>query len=264
MARPQERRVAIGVRLRRFPQFLTLGVRPNLEDYPRRHLELLRGAQVIYYPTQLFAEQLHALGKRIFPSLECHLLAGDKIKQTHLFGLAGLPHPRTRVFYGRQRREILRHFDFPFVAKTPRGSSLGQGVFLIQGPEELESYLARHPVAYIQELLPIRRDLRVVVIGFQPVCAYWRLAPPGGFHCNLGAGGRLEFGGVPPRAVELAVEAARAGNLDEVGVDLAVVEGRPLLLELNFKYGHQGPRRAGIDIPAYIAEAILAGRLGPR
>ena len=90
--------LVIGARLRRYPQFTTLGPRPNLEDYPPEHLELIRRAPVVYYPTEILAPQLAAMGKRLFPSLACHLLEGDKIKQTTLFKLLGLPHPRTRVF----------------------------------------------------------------------------------------------------------------------------------------------------------------------
>jgi ribosomal protein S6--L-glutamate ligase len=253
--------IAIGARLARFPEVLTLGVRPNLQDYPARHRELLRRARTVYYPTIAFAAQLQALGKRIFPSLESHLLEGDKIKQTIMLGLAGLPHPRTRVFYGSQRRDILRHFAFPFVAKAPRASAGGRGVFMIRGPEDLEAYLARHQPAYIQELLPIERDLRVVCVNYQPVCRYWRWAGPDGFRTNLAQGGRVDFSGVPAAAVDLAVEAARACRVDDVGVDVALVDGEPLILEFNVKYGHKGAGRAGMDLRRLVVEKILAGEI---
>jgi ribosomal protein S6--L-glutamate ligase len=255
--------VVIGRRLARFPQFTTLGPRPNLEDYPPAGLELIRAAEVVYYPTEALAPQLAALGKRLFPSLACHLLEGDKIKQTTLFKLLGLPHPRTRVFYGRQRQAILDYFNFPFIAKTPRASAQGRGVYLIENQAQLEAYLAGHKVAYIQERLPISRDVRVVVIGFEPVCAYWRLPPPGQWRSNVAQGATVDFNGVPPQAVELAVRAARAADLDEVGLDVAVVEGQPFLLEFNVKYGRQGPRQAGLDVVDYVARQILAGRLPP-
>ena len=257
MSRP----LAIGSRLARFPQVHTLGLRPNLEDYTPEERRLIGRAPTIYYPTDAFAAQLVSLGKRIFPSLECHLYEGDKIKQTRLFQLLDLPHPRTRVFYGRQRRRIGEHFSFPFIAKRPRGSSQGRGVFLIRDAGELERYLEDNPVAYIQEYLPLQRDIRVVLIGFQPVCAYWRIPPPGEFRCNLGQGGEVDFRGVPPQAVELACRLARRANLDEVGVDIAWHQGRPWLLEFNVKYGHQGPRQAGIDVRRLVLDKILAGEL---
>ena len=255
--------LVIGARLRRYPQFTTLGPRPNLDDYPPEHLELIREASVIYYPTEALAPQLAAMGKRLFPSLACHLLEGDKIKQTTLFKLLGLPHPRTRVFYGNQRREILGHFTFPFVAKKARASSRGRGVHLIENQAQLTAYLAHNKVAYIQERLPIERDLRVVVIGFRPVCAYWRVPPPGEWRSNVAQGATVDFTGVPPQAVDLACALAKAADLDEVGIDLAVVDGRPLLLEFNVKYGRQGPSLMGLDVVDYVAQGILAGRLPP-
>ncbi len=260
---PQPPLLAIGRRLARFPQFTTLGLRPNLSDYSASQRELLRQAATVYYPTNAFAEQLAALGKRIFPSLACHQLDGDKIKQTTLFNLLGLPHPRTRVFYGRQRQEIEQRFAYPFIAKTPRGSAQGRGVYLIKNRDDLAAYLeqpANHP-AYIQELLPIDRDVRVVVIGYEPVTAYWRIPQNGDFRSNLAQGALADFHGVPAAAVDLAVTAARLAGLDEVGLDVAMVEGQPLLLEFNVKYGRQGPKSVGIDVVELVARKILAGEL---
>ena len=261
MALPSQPLVALGARLARFPQVTTLGVRANLEDYPPDHLTLIRRAQCVYYPTRLFAEQLFSQGKRIFPSLETHLYAGDKIKQTNLLKLLDLSHPRTRVYYGRQCETIEQDFSYPFVAKAPRRSAQGRGVFLIKGPGELEKYLAGNQPAYIQEFLSLTADVRVVVIGFEPVCAYWRRQAPGEFRSNLAQGGRVDFADVPKQAVELAVEAARLANLDEVGVDVAISKGLPYLLEFNMKYGRRGPRMAGVDVTRVVMEKILAGQL---
>ena len=73
----------------------------------------------------------------------------------------------------------------------------------------------------------------------------------------------MEFSEVPAQAVELAVQAAKAADLDEVGIDLAMVDHRPLLLEFNVKYGRQGPSQMGLDVVDYVAQGILAGRLPP-
>ena len=253
--------IALGARLGRFPWINTLGVRPNLADYPPGDLALIRSADKIYYPTLAFAAQLAAMGKKIFPSLACHLFAGDKIKQTALLGLLGLPHPRTRVYYGRQRKAIAGDFGFPFVAKTPRRSSLGAGVWLCRDETDLDAYLACHPVAYIQEYLPDKTEVRVVVIGREAVCSYCRIPAPGEFKANLALGARPDFGNVPPQAVELALEAAVTAGMNEVGVDVMVKGGKPMIIEFNMKYGHAGPKLAGIDIPLFIAEMIRDGRL---
>ena len=173
----------------------------------------------------------------------------------------GLPHPRTKVFYGNQRARILDEFALPLVAKTPRASALGRGVYMISSPQELTRYLERHNPAYIQEYLPMERDIRVVVIGDKAVCSYWRQAQPGEFRHNLARGARLDFSGVPPQALELALKAARLCGLNEVGLDLAWHEGQASILEFNMKFGLAGPSQAGMDIPAYVAGEILQGRL---
>jgi ribosomal protein S6--L-glutamate ligase len=253
--------LAIGARLARFPEILTLGVRPNLSDYPAEHRALINEARTVYYPTLAFAAQLKVLGKRIFPSLESYILEGDKIKQTIMLQMAGLPHPRTRIFYGKQRGEILQHFSFPFVAKKPRASAGGLGVFLIQNQEDLDAYLACHQPAYIQEYLPLERDLRILCVGFEPVCCYWRWSTPGNFRTNVAQGGQVDFNDVPREAVELAVEAARVCNLDDVGVDVVMTDGKPMLLEFNMKYGHKGPGQAGLDVRRLVVDKILRGEI---
>ena len=75
---------------------------------------------------------LLTMGKKIFPSRETYVYSGDKIKQTVLFQLLRIPHPPTRFFFGRQKDRIPAEFPFPFIAKIPRGSSMGEGVYLIR------------------------------------------------------------------------------------------------------------------------------------
>jgi ribosomal protein S6--L-glutamate ligase len=243
----KRRVVALEKRLRGCRNVLTLGVRTNFADYSPEERELIRGADTVYYPTTFYADLFDAAGQPTFPSYHTYKCVQDKIKQTALFDLLGVPHPRTRVFYGRDRARIPAHFDFPFVAKVPRGSARGRGVFLIRNPAELEAYCARTPVAYIQEYLPVGRDVRVVVIGRGIVHAYWRIAPAGDFRSNVAVGGRVCLDPVPEEARELAASTARRCGWDDVGIDLCRWDGGWLVLEANMKYGREGFRQAGID-----------------
>jgi ribosomal protein S6--L-glutamate ligase len=253
--------VALGSRLARVPWVRTLGVRPNLEDYPAADLALIQDAPVIYYPTQHYAGLFRAQGKRIFPSLTCHLLLGDKIKQTTLFRLQGVPHPLTRFYYHSQRGRIRDEFDYPFVAKTPRDSSRGEGVFLIRNEADLDRYLARHPVAYIQRYLPEADNLRVVAVNFRPVTAYWRTPRPGDWRANVHAGATISFDNVPEAALRLAADTARACDLDEVGLDLARSHGQWYVLEANMKFGWVGLRAAGVDLARVVGDLIRTGEI---
>lgn len=203
--------IALEARLRNCRNVMTLGVRPNFIDYTAEEKELIRNTEKIYFPTQLYAELLDAMGKKIFPSIHNYLFSQDKIKQTALFALLGIPHPETRVFYGkRQKTKVLDYFSYPFVAKKARGSAMGRDVFLIQNKRDLRDYLNAHTPAYIQAYLPIDRDMRVVIVNGKIVHAYWRVAAQGEFRSNVAMGATVKLDPVPEKALELALYTASA------------------------------------------------------
>ena len=240
--------IALEGRLRECKNVVTLGVRPNFSDYTTEEASLIRNASKIYYPSSFYADLFDAIGKNIFPSYHTYKCVQDKIKQTALFELLNIPHPRTRMFYGkRQKKTISDHFKFPFIGKIPRGSALGRGVYLIQSQSELDDYLALTDVAYIQQYLPLDRDIRVVVIGQRVVHAYWRIAASNEFRSNLALGGRICLESVPREALDLALHTARCCRWDDVGIDICQHAGRYYVFEANMKYGKQGFRQAGID-----------------
>jgi ribosomal protein S6--L-glutamate ligase len=250
--------IALEARLRNCKNVLTLGVRPNFSDYTPREAELIRKADKIYYPTAFYADLFDAMGKATFPSYHTYKCVQDKIKQTALFDLLNLPHPRTRVFYGkRQKKSILDYFSFPFIAKIPRGSALGSGVYLIHNKKELRNYLELVSPAYVQAYLPIDRDIRVVVIGRRIVHAYWRIAPPGEFRSNVAVGGQISLEAVPEKALDLALQIARSCCWDDVGIDICEHKGCFYVLEANMKYGKQGFSEAGLDYDQ-LMESMIA------
>ncbi|MEW6669646.1 MAG: RimK family alpha-L-glutamate ligase [Thermodesulfobacteriota bacterium] len=253
--------VALGSRLKGVPEVLTLGVRPNFHDYTTRETSLIMDSPIILYPTLNYSQFLSTMGKAVFPSVDTYLYSDDKIKQTTLFYMLGVPHPFTRFYYHLHHEFILKEYSFPFVAKLPRTSARGRGVFLITCAQELERYLRFTPVAYIQEFLPHDRDLRVILIGYEPVLAYWRCRPPGGFKTNLSQGGTIDFAGVPHDAVHLAKDVARSCRFNDVGLDLIHHEGRWLVIEANMNYGRRGLRLRGMNLKAILTEKLISGDL---
>lgn len=248
--------------MRHCAQVITLGVRPNFMDYDPSEQRLIREAPIVYYPSSLYADLLDAMGKKTFPSYHTYTFAQDKVKQTALFQMAEIPHPRTRIFFGkRQKASILDHFQLPLIAKIPRGSALGKGVFLIQTAEDLARYCQRLAPAYIQEYLPLERDMRIVVVGGRVVHAYWRVARAGAHCTNVAAGGEIDLSAVPDEALQLAQATARRCRWDDVGLDICCHGGRYYVLEANMKYGHEGFRRAGIDYQRLMTQFILNGEI---
>jgi len=240
--------IALEARLRDCRNVKTLGVRSNFSDYSAEETGLIRNARKIYYPTTFYADLFDAIGKATFPSYHTYKCVQDKIKQTVLFELLQLPHPRTRVFYGnRQKKTIADYFCFPFIAKIPRGSAMGRGVFFIRNAGDLKLYLEQTDVAYIQQYLAVDRDIRIVIIGDQIRHAYWRIIPPDEFRSNVAVGGAISLDLVPQKALDLALHTARSCRWDDVGIDICEHEGRYYVLEANMKYGKEGFRKAGID-----------------
>lgn len=249
--------IAIGRRLEGIPEVLTLGVKANYMDYTPNERKLMESADLILYPTLNFAQFFTTMGKKIFPSLETHLYADEKIKQTTLYYMMGISHPRTRFYYRRHHGDILRNFMFPFVAKLPRASSQGRGVYLINNSDELEQYLHLTPVAYIQEYLPHDRDLRVILIDYQPILAYWRKSPPGNFRTNIFQGGTIHFEDIPHEVLAMAQDMARKCHFDDVGLDFIQNHGKWYLIEANMKYGRKALRSKGMDLKAIIRDRVL-------
>jgi ribosomal protein S6--L-glutamate ligase len=253
--------IALGSRLQGIPEVLTLGVKPNFYDYTPQERELIFGSKVVLYPTLNYAQFLTTMGKEIFPSLETYLYADEKIKQTTLFCMLDIPHPRTRVYYHLHHGDILKDFRFPFIAKLPRASARGKGVFKINNPAELERYLELTHVAYIQEYLPHDRDLRVILINYKPILAYWRESPPENFKTNVFQGGSINFENVPEEAIGMAQQLAEKCRFNDVGLDFIKDAGKWYLIEANMKYGRRGLKMKGMDLKEIIREKLLSGEL---
>jgi ribosomal protein S6--L-glutamate ligase len=253
--------IALGSRLRGIPEVTTLGVKPNFFDYTQTERALILNARRIFFPTRNYAEFFSTMGKETFPSLENYLYADEKIKQTTLFYLLGIPHPRTKIYYRLHHQDITEDFVFPFVGKVARRSARGRGVFKLRSMKDLEDYSKRNKVAYIQEYLHHERDLRVVLINYEPVLAYWRIRSKDDFRTNVSQGGRIDFRDISEKGVELAREWAKACKFDDVGMDLINSGGKWYAIEANMKYGRKGLLLKGMDLKQIFRAKLLSGKL---
>lgn len=185
---------------------------------------------------------IYGMNCRIFPSQPSYLIGHNKIEMTRAF-LSVAPEYLPRTFiqanHEQNRDSLWQSMDLPFVAKLPK-SSMGEGVWLIETKQDWLDYCARTDVLYLQEYLPINRDIRVVIVGDQVLTAYWRLQAEGGFYNNLARGASVDRGKVPQQAVQLALRVARSLGVNHAGFDIAMVDGHPYLLEFNRLFGNSG------------------------
>jgi len=260
--RKKHKPIAIGARLKKYSQIHTMGFKPNFSDYSPWEQKQLLSSSKIYYPTAFYADLFNAMGKKTFPSYHTYKFAQDKIKQTAMFQMMNIPHPRTKIFYGpQQKKQILKEFHFPFIAKVPRGSARGIGVYLIQTKGDLLQYLRVKGPAYIQEYLPVKKDMRVIVIGKQIALGFWRIAGQDSFKTNLSQGGNISFDPLPQKALDLALLTADKCGWDDVGIDILQSDNQLYVLEGNMKYGTKGFKKAGIDYKKLLCDLILKGEI---
>lgn len=180
--------------------------------------------------------------KRIFPSFSSYFLGHDKVEMTRAFEScvpANTPWTIIEANTERQADWVWDQMPLPFVAKVPK-SSMGYGVFLIENRSQWQAYLDKTNVIYVQERLPIDRDLRIIIIGFKVVAAYWRVQSGDGFHNNISQGGQAVTGIIPQAAIDLAMKVARDLNIDHAGFDIAMVDNHPYIFEFNRLFGNTG------------------------
>jgi len=257
------------MRLVSFDAFRSLGiagVQYIKPDHFLKHADLIQQADWILFPQYWQVNALYyGLNARIFPSISSYHIGHNKIEQARVFQLlAPVNTPLTMILANtpENSERIWVSMSLPFVAKIPK-SSEGRGVFLIEDRSAWRQYLAQTDVLFVQEFLPIDRDMRIVVIGRKIVGGYWRLQSADGFHNNLAQGGSLDFEALPSPALHLVQRIATSLNINHGGFDVAMVGDHPYLLEFNRLFGNRGLVEQQIN-PTEIIQQFLAKELEPQ
>lgn len=245
-----------------FNPFRTIGISSVTYIKPEnmlKEIEKIKAADYILFPEYWQINTLvYGLKKKIFPNISTYQLGHNKIETTRaLQAIFPKNVPYTRIL-GRDHMDIESieyEFGYPLVAKEIK-NSMGRGVFLIENRQQLKNYIENNEILYIQEKLPIDRDLRIVYVGDQVIGAYWRMARDGEFHNNIAKGASYDYSNVPQEAIQLVERVARELNINHAGFDVAVVDDQLYILEYNVIFGNEGLRNINIEVEKYIAEYI--------
>ncbi|WP_077368973.1 ATP-grasp domain-containing protein [Anaerosalibacter sp. Marseille-P3206] len=245
-----------------FDPFRTIGI-PNVTyikpENIFKEIDKVKGADYILFPEYWQVNSLvYGLKKKIFPNISTYQLGHNKIETTRALW-ATFPNnvPYTQVLSRNDVNieTIEEEFGYPLVAKEIK-NSMGRGVFLIKNRQELKNYIDNNSVLYIQEKLPIDRDLRIVYVGNKVIGAYWRIAKEGEFHNNIAKGASYDYTNIPQEAIELVERVATTLDINHAGFDIAVVGNNLYILEYNVMFGNEGLRNMGIKVEEYIYEYI--------
>ncbi|WP_202080597.1 ATP-grasp domain-containing protein [Caldalkalibacillus salinus] len=201
---------------------------------------------------------VYGLKKRIFPSIETFHLGHDKIEMTRVLNMIVPEHvPYTQILASTDAnvRRVLDECPMPFMAKEVRNSQ-GKGVFYIENEAQFHEYARQNRVLYVQEYLPIDRDMRLVYVGDEVIGAYWRIGDSHSHLNNISQGGHVSYEFVPYEAVQLVEDIAKRLNINHAGFDVALVNDHLYIFEFNVLFGNIGLKGLKMSVEEKIQEYL--------
>ena len=207
-----------------------------IEEVKKKKIDILIGniPATAYETFREIAKELPHV--RFVPSLETQFSNKSKENVTLFCEKHNLSHPKTEIFYDRDEGyRYLEKCDYPVIIKRSYGPSNYGGYYVhkVKSKEEAKKLFdeKKYMPMYIQECIPLKADIRVMLIGYKPACAFWRVAGEDMDLTNPSQGGYMTYEGVPMGALELAVEASKAAKAEYWACDIAEYDGKYYILE---------------------------------
>ncbi len=224
-------------------QFLTRDDYGRLAEFDAL---FIRETTNVNHHTYRFASRARAEGLVVIDDPESIIRCGNKVYLFELAKRLNLPIPPTLVVDSAKPDEIIASLGLPCVLKQP-DSAFSEGVHRAQTRDELaaglQKILSRSDLVIAQSFLPTDFDWRIGILDRAPLfaCRYfmarghWQIY----HHAAKQSGGKqgdaetLAVEQAPAEVVELALATANAIGDGLYGVDIKIVDGRPVLIEIN-------------------------------
>jgi len=167
---------------------------------------------------------------RFVPSLETQFPNKSKENVTLFCEKYNLSAPYTKIFYNKEKgfKYLKNKAKYPQIVKRSYGPSNYGGYYVhkVDNFKEAKALLEKekyNPI-YTQDAIDLKfsGDIRVMLIGHKPVCAFWRFSGEGEWITNTSQGGSMSYENVPMNALELAVEASKAAKAEYWACDIAI------------------------------------------
>ena len=191
--------------------------------------------------------------------------AANKYYSLHLLRKSGLPVPKTVVTCDVDvAMDVLD--DWGEIVIKPIFGYKGIGITRYQSDPELsirnrdsiEKILFERGVLYLQEFIPMNRDIRAYVVGETVAGSIYRYAEAG-WITNLSQSGRPERCVIDPSQEEASIRAAEAVGATFAGVDIAETEDGFVILEVNGTPSGKGIFEAcGVDVTENIVDCAAS------
>jgi glutathione synthase/RimK-type ligase-like ATP-grasp enzyme len=208
-----------------------------IKEVKRKKIDVLIG-NIPATAYETFREIARALPHvRFIPSLDTQFSNKSKENVTRFAWKYGLPIPKTYIYYNRENADkFLKKCEYPKIIKKSYGPSNYGGYFVHKVDDYKEARALfdekkYHPM-YFQDFVPMEADIRVMLIGHKPVCAFWRRAPEGEWLTNTSQGGSMDYMDVPKSVLDLAVKVSKAAKAEYWACDVAYgKDGKVRILE---------------------------------
>ena len=168
---------------------------------------------------------------RFIPSIETQFSNKSKENVTLFCEKYNIAAPKTLITYDdKEADEHFKTCHYPQIVKRSYGASNYGGYFVhkVDDYKEATALFAekKYKPVYTQDAIPLKDsgDIRVMLIGHKPVCAFWRYSGAGEWITNTSQGGDMSYDNVPMAALELAVAASKAAKAEYWACDIGIDE----------------------------------------
>jgi len=208
-----------------------------IKEVKRKKIDVLIGniPSTAYETFREIARELPHV--RFIPSLDTQFSNKSKENVTRFAWKYDLPVPKTYIYYDHKEADkFLKNAKFPKIIKKSYGPSNYGGYFVhkvdnYKEAKQLFKEKKYHP-RYFQDFVPMEADIRVMLIGHKPVCAFWRRPPEGEWLTNTSQGGSMDYMNVPKSVLDLAVKVSKAAKAEYWACDIAYgKDGKVRILE---------------------------------
>ncbi len=212
-----------------------------IQEVKDKKIEILIGnIPATAYDT--FVEIAKALPQvRFVPSLETQFPNKSKENVTLFCKKYDIADPYTKIYYDKKEGYdyLENKATYPQIIKRSYGASNYGGYFVHKADnfKEAKALLdeVKYNPIYTQNAIDLKYsgDLRVMLIGHKPICAFWRFSGEGEWITNTSQGGSMSYENVPMNALELAVKASKAAKAEYWACDIAIdaKDDKPYILE---------------------------------
>ncbi|MGP1273501.1 MAG: RimK family protein [Phycisphaerales bacterium] len=204
----------------------------------------IRETTYVNHHTYRIARRAEAEGMVVIDDPRSIMRCTNKVFLAETLARHRIATPRTMVLSKENALAGLQSLGFPCVLKRP-DSSFSSGVDRCDRLEDAEAMLASFfessDLLVAQEYVPTSFDWRVGVLGGEPLfaCRYgmapehWQIVKRDAQGVHEGDAETLPVEDAPGDVVKLATRAAKLMGDGLYGVDLKVVRGRPVVIEIN-------------------------------